>query len=169
MKRKAKKPVSEGGNGVLWIGAAVVVGCVLLMIPKGDSEPVGPDNNPGGPDLLAVFLSNPNKAEAKADARLFGEIAGSVSEVLSFDGTLGDKSRIRTGHSLAVFRNDARYLAARGQSFGVKYPAIKDVIEKFLDEKAGRDGDELSSDSRKAWVAAFKSISDSALWASRKL
>lgn len=154
------------------VAGSIVLGSLWVVArgPNGPTPPNTPDSPPpGAPDLLAVFAANPNRAEAKQHAQQLGAIAGCVADVLAFDGQQAEKARITTGQQLAVFRNDARHLTTGGFSFASRYPPLKDVIEKFLDERAGKDGGPLTSSAREKWIEAFRVLKQSANYASAKL
>ena len=82
-----------------------------------------------------------------------------ASEVL-YDATLGEKARITSGHQVATFRNDTRDLTLLGERLSATYPTLPDVLAQYLDTTAGRRGDTLTAEQKKAWIHAFKTLAN---------
>lgn len=124
------------------------------------------------PDLLSVFNSNPDRAQAKADCLAFGTLCDAMANVWEFDGQAKTPRLSRQSH-LAELRQVAREYRLGGQSLAAKYPALPGVLDRFLGDVIpsgkGTGAVEVTSEVRARWVESHRKLAESAKWAGGQL
>ena len=158
---------TASGMRMLLIAVAMVV--LGYVSGKGGLSPF-PQPTPApprGPDMVAVFSANQNKAEAKQHAALFGTICSKVADTLEADAKRAEQRRLATGIDLAKYRADLRYYTTSGWSFSASYPNLKTQVETWLDAEAGKNPSTMTEEDTRRWVAAFRGLADTSLYAAR--
>lgn len=151
--------------------AAAVIAAVAYFAGKNGGQ-LGPQPTPApprGPDLVAVFSANPDKAEAKKHAVCFGAICARIADTVEVDAKRGDQRRLQSGIDISAYRSDLRYYTTSGWSFAAKYPALRTAVEEWLDAEAGKDPKQLDEATTRRWVDAFRGLAASAEHAGRAL
>jgi len=129
------------------------------------STPVAPE----GPDLVAVFQANPNKAEAREHALLFGEICAAAANTYKTDAKRGANRRIATGLDVSHYRADLLFYTTSGWAFSSKYPLIRTTVGTWLDQEAGTNPKEMTDEETRRWVDAFRGLAKSAEYAGKTI
>jgi len=112
---------------------------------------------------LRAKFSGPTAA---ADAAMLSALLEELADCIERDGTLAEP-RLRTGVAFDDLRIAAREARMRGESLGARQPAVRDAIHTFLDQAVGTSGGPVTAESRRAWVAAFRDLSDACAEATR--
>lgn len=158
-----KQTLLIAGGGLLLGLVCVVVG----SIKPGQLIPSPP--NHGGPDLLARFATGDNKAEAKQDALKFASICGSVAKALEHEFSDGADPVLMTGTQLATMRNKIRHSVMDKERLAAKYSGFAEVVEKFIDEAAGKNGGPFKDGEKEKWIEAFRKLSAASEYAAGRL
>jgi hypothetical protein len=122
----------------------------FFVIEYGEA-PLPPD--PSQFTLKGKF-QGPTAAE---DAIALSGLCCELAECLLWDGQQ-DEPRIKSGAAIEDLRVASREARMRGQSIGARQPKVKEAVQAFLDASAGNAGGLLTSESRAAWVAAFREV-----------
>lgn len=96
---------------------------------------------------------------AASDAAMLSALLEELADCIERDGTLTEP-RLRTGVAFDDLRVAAREARMRGESLGARQPAVRDAIHAFLDQAVGTSGGPVTAESRRAWVAAYRDLSD---------
>ena len=137
----------------------------LLPLPFSKSEA----SSSLGPNMHAVFATNPNKSEARTHALMAAEFFGGLARGLDFDATL-TPPKCRTVGDLEDVRVLWRTYFARGWSFDSKYPGFGNTVGDYIDKTCGTDGStQLTEAERAKWKAAYQAIEAECRTAARKL
>lgn len=162
-----KKQQQKPPTAVLLVFAALGIWFVFSQPPA--PQPPLPDR-PSGPDLYTVFSSVGNTTQAHADAVAFGVLCESLAAMIEYDGTRGEEARLTTGIQLDDLRRWSREYYMRGDSFGVRYPQLPEVVGGFLEAQIGESSGGLVDDTMRArWVNAHRALAQQSLWAANRL
>lgn len=149
-----------------------VIAIVLLaggyLLGSGKLIPANP-YPPSGPDMVAVFAVNPNKAEAREHALQFAEICTAAASTFETDAKRGPNRRIATGLDVSHYRADLLFYTNNGWAFSAKYPAIRTTVGTWLDQEAGTNPKEMTDAETAKWVAAFRGLAKSAEYAGKTI
>ncbi|RCS43960.1 hypothetical protein DTL42_18410 [Bremerella cremea] len=124
--------------------------------------------DPGGPNLLAVFQKADDARQAAADAQAFGLLCQSLADMIEFDGKQAEPQLV-SGVQLDNFRTLSRFYQTGGGSYAQRYPALPQVAGDYLQSQLGTDGGKLDSADRARWIAAYRQLAASALYAADSL
>lgn len=138
--------------------AAVVSYSYRPAKPAPMPVPIPPDTF----SLRAKFVG----ATASDDASMLSALLSELADCIERDGTLAEP-RLKTGVAFDDLRIAAREARMRGESLGARQPAVRDAIHQFLDQAVGTSGGPVTAESRRAWVTAFRDLSDACAEASR--
>lgn len=138
--------------------AGIVLAAVLYSGWKGTTPGVAPMPKPPGPDMVAVFAKNDNRAEAKQHAHIMATIMGSLADFIEYDGQRKEP-RITTGVQIDDVRLALRENRMKGWSFSTKYPDLGSAVESLMNEEVGTSGGVLTDTQRKKWVDALRKLS----------
>jgi hypothetical protein len=105
-------------------------------------------------------------ATAAEDAALLSALLDELADCIERDGSLADP-RLKTGVAFDDLRIAAREARMRGESLGARQPAVKQAVHTFLDQAVGTSGGPVTPESRRAWVAAYRDLSEAAAEAVR--
>lgn len=153
-------------------GMFSLVALLLFVVNELTGTPVGMHQipaHPEGPDLLAAFDGKQEDLIASEDASKLASVSLATAQALEHEFTKAAEPNVKTGTQLALVRYKVRDNVFEGERLGSHYPDLPAVIEKFLDEKAGKFGGPLKPEQKKAWVEAFYKMSDCARYASARL
>jgi hypothetical protein len=128
------------------------------------------------PDLLAVFVTNSDRKEAKQHAYVTAEMLAGLKRGLEQDRAKAEGDRVLklNGHIESV-RTQYRAFVVLGFQYQVKYPDVGgkgfvEVMSKFLDErKLGKWEDPLTDETRSRWIDAYGKAEAAARWAHANL
>lgn len=152
---------------VTWCGLAVIA--YSLLPPLVEPHDIKPQpSDPGGPNLLAVFQKSDQTTQAVADAQAFGLLCQSLAAMIEFDGKQPEPQLV-SGVQLDNFRTLARFYQANGASYATRYPALAHVAGDYLESQLGTDGGKLDPAARARWIAAYRALAASALYAADSL
>lgn len=154
---------------VLIIGAAVLY---YAFQQGGCTAPVTPlVPRPEGPDLVAAFSTNDNRAEAAAHAHAFATLCDELADCIEYD-TRQPKPRLTTGVACDDLRRAAREMKFDGASLGSKYPGLPSAVDAFFVERVGTWGgkfDDPKANKKAAdWAAAFRQLAKCAEYAAKR-
>ena len=154
-----KRPTIDGRHVA---AAALIVAAAISLAPRGGKPQPVPEPDAGALSLRGKF-SGPKAAE---DAQMLSALLAELADCIERDGTLTDP-RLKTGVAFDDLRIAAREARMRGESLGARQPAGKDAIHAYLDRVVGTSGGPVTPESRRAWVSAFRDLSDAAAEATR--
>lgn len=136
--------------------AALVIAALVSYAYRPAKVPPGPVPVPPDAFSLRAKFAGPTAA---ADAAMLSALLEELADCIERDGTLAEP-RLKTGVAFDDLRIAAREARMRGESLGARQPAVKDAIHTFLDGAVGTSGGPVTPESRRAWVAAFRDLSD---------
>ena len=136
--------------------AALVIAALVSYAYRPAKVPPGPVPVPPDAFSLRAKFAGPTAA---ADAAMLSALLEELADCIERDGTLAEP-RLKTGVAFDDLRIAAREARMRGESLGARQPAVKDAIHTFLDQAVGTSGGPVTPESRRAWVAAFRDLSD---------
>lgn len=96
---------------------------------------------------------------ASDDAAMLSALLAELADGIEQDGAKPEP-RLKTGVAFDDLRIAAREGRMRGESLGSRQPAVRDAIHQFLDQAVGTSGGPVTAESRRAWVDAFRDLSD---------
>lgn len=131
-----------------------------------ENKPVTPPA--GGPDLVSVFQQADNMSQASQDAADMGKLCNAIARQIEYDGTR-PQPRLTTGQQMDDLRRWAREYFTNGQSLGVQYPRLPGLVKSFLATQLGTSGGPINAEQRAKWASAFRTLGESALYASTQL
>ena len=137
--------------------AALLIAAVVSFSWR--QQPPAPAPVPVPPDafsLRAKFVG----PTASEDAQMLSALLAELADCIEQDGGRKDGPRLRTGVAFDDLRVAAREARMKGDSLGARQPAVRDAIHQFLDQAVGTSGGPVTPESRRAWVAAFRDLSD---------
>lgn len=141
------------------IGAVVLLVAALASYRL--SEPAPAPAPPPAPPAAGLELRG--LWRSADDAETVSALCGELADELELDGLRPEAEQLmRTGVAVDELRRRARELRCRGESLGTRNPQARDAIAAYLEDKVGTSGGPLTSESRAAWVAAFREISRAA-------
>lgn len=156
----AQRPAIDGRHVA---AAALIIAAVISFAPRRQAPTPGPEPVP--PDVFTLrgkFVGS----KAAEDAQMLSALLAELADCIERDGTLAE-SRLKTGVAFDDLRIAAREARMRGESLGARQPAVRDAIHKFLDQAVGTSGGPVTPESRRAWVSAFRDLSEAAAEATR--
>ncbi len=148
-------------------GLALVAYSLVAPLVSGESTTPRP-TDPGGPNLLTVFQKADDPIQAAADARAFGHLCLSLAEMIEFDGKQSEP-QLQSGVQLDNFRTLSRFYQTDGASYAQRYPALPQVAGDYLEGQLGTNGGKLDAAARARWIAAYRTLAASALYAADSL
>lgn len=148
----------------VWLIVVAVIGAAFYL--GGDLSPVAPTPKPSGPDMVAVFAANENRAEAREHAAVFGSICRSIAAQLEYDATR-QKPRYTTGVKIDDLRLRIREYRMGGWSFLTKYPSVGQTIETYMESQLGKSGGPVTPEQRRQWIETFRSVGKCCDYAAR--
>jgi hypothetical protein len=155
------------------LAIAVMVGAFLFagLFQQTPSAPVAPPTPlaADGPDMLAVFSANPDKAQAREHAAQWAEICWHCSDCVADDGSRGNDVVLKTGLHLARYRNHVRWFTTRGWTYAATYPQMRAIVADYLDKTAGVSAEKLSDAERAAWSKALAAMAQNSQYAAEHL
>lgn len=152
-----------------WLLLAALVVIVLLVVERnGDQVKPVPRPPADAPDLLPAFSATDDLLQAKQDASDFAALCCALADQLEYDSKL-PSPRINTGVQMDDMRRWAREYFLSGQSLGVRYPKLRDIVKDYLDRKLGTDGGRLDDAKRKAWIDALRVLAEAGRYAASRL
>lgn len=131
----------------------VAVGLVFAAVAVNSIEP-RPVPQPDNGLVLQGLFTGPT---ALPDARIVQHLSGEIADCLELDGK-AEKPRLSAGVHFDELRTAARAFRCRGESIGVRQPAVSQAVGKFLDEAVGNSGGPVTPEQRAKWVAAYREI-----------
>ena len=144
-------------NNYKFILAAVAVVAILFageLFKATPATPVTPRPT-DGPDYVAAFASNDDRAEARRHAHDFETILTALADQLEYDLQQKER-RFTTGVQIDDLRIALRQYRMGGWSFIAKYPGVADETEKWMDAQVGTGGGPLTEEDVKGWVKATR-------------
>ena len=156
----AQRPRIDGRHVA---GVALLVAAAISFLPHRSRPAPGPMPVPPDAFSLRGKFVGPTAAD---DAQMLSALLGELADCIERDGTLTDP-RLKTGVAFDDLRIAAREARMRGESLGARQPAVRDAIHQFLDQAVGTSGGPVTPESRRAWVAAYRDLSDAAAEATR--
>jgi hypothetical protein len=144
--------------------AAALVVAALVSYAWRPARPA-PMPQPMPPDAFSLkgkFVGE----RAAEDAALFSALLSELADCLEHDGKLAEP-RLKTGVAFDDLRIAAREARMKGESLGARQPAVKQAVHTFLDQAVGTSGGPVTPESRRAWVAAYRDLSEAAAEAVR--
>lgn len=154
-----KRPAIDGRHVA---AAALIVAAVISLAPRGIKPVPVPEPDPGAVSLRGKFVGT----KAAEDAQMLAALLAELADCIERDGTLVDP-RLKTGIAFDDLRIAAREARMRGESLGARQPAVKEAIHSYLEKVVGTSGGPVTPESRRAWVSAFRDLSDAAAEATR--
>jgi hypothetical protein len=144
--------------------AAALVVAALVSYAWRPARPA-PMPQPMPPDAFSLRgkFSGPTAAD---DAALLSALLDELADCIERDGTLTEP-RLKTGVAFDDLRIAAREARMKGESLGARQPAVKAAVHTFLDQAVGTSGGPVTAESRRAWVAAYRDLSEAAAEAVR--
>lgn len=144
--------------------AAALVVAALASYAWRPARPA-PAPQPMPPDAFTLRgkFAGPTAAE---DAALLAALLDELADCIERDGTLTEP-RLKTGVAFDDLRIAAREARMKGESLGARQPAVKQAVHTFLDAAVGTSGGPVTPESRRAWVAAYRDLSEAAAEAVR--
>lgn len=152
------------------IGLLVIICLVVFLATLGGEGTNG--QRPEGPNLLPAFQETTGKFDithAKRDAVALSSLCNSIADMIEYDSTRGDNSRLTSGSQLDDLRRYSREYFMRGESFGNEYPSLPKVIGEYLDSEVGTSGGPVDPETRKRWIQAHRQLAKCALWTAQQL
>lgn len=146
---------------VLAIGAAVLVASELYKATP--ATPIIPKPSEG-PDYVAAFATNDDRAEARRHAHDFETILTAMADQLEYDLTKKER-RFQTGVQIDDFRIALREYRMGGWSFMAKYPGVAAETEKWMESQVGTGGGPLTDEDVKSWIKATRTAAACAKYA----
>lgn len=145
-----------------WPLAVFVTACLAVWLFRSDASPGA--STPDGPDLVQVFRTSDDAAQARRDAWTFATLCSSLADQIEYDGQLS-QPRLRTGVQLDDLRRWAREYRLEGRSFSAEYPALPQTVRDFLDSQVGTAGGPIDAAQRTRWITALRTLSRCAAYA----
>lgn len=143
--------------------AALLLAALVSYAYRPAESPPAPVPVPPDAFSLRAKFSGPTAA---ADAAMLSALLEELADCIERDGTLAEP-RLKTGVAFDDLRIAAREARMRGESLGARQPAVRDAVHTFLDQAVGTSGGPVTAESRRAWVAAFRDLSDACAEAAR--
>ena len=144
-------------------GIALLAAAAITFAPRGTRPTPGPGPAPPDAFTLRGKFVGPKAAE---DAVMLSALLAELADCIERDG-VQQEPRLRTGVAFDDLRIAAREARMRGESLGARQPAVREAIHQFLDQAVGTSGGPVTPESRRAWVSAFRDLSDAASEATR--
>lgn len=136
--------------------AVAFVGLLLLAMFYKPQAPNSPAPKPTeGPDYVAAFSTNDDRAEAKRHAHDFETILTSLADQLEYDLSRKER-RFTTGVQIDDLRIALREYRMGGWSFMTKYPGVSAETEKWMESQVGVSGGPLTDEEMKQWIKATR-------------
>lgn len=149
----------------MWLLIVIFAAIAFVVV---NDKPSGP--RPPGPDLLPAFASvTTDSAHGRQDALALATLCDSLADMIEYDATRGDQSRLQTGAQLDDLRRWAREYLMRGESFGQEYPLLPKLIGDYLDAEVGTSGGPVDAETRKRWISTHRKLAKCAEWAAGQL
>lgn len=127
-----------------------------------DGRQPAPPLPPQGFSLNGLFVGPTASEDAVSIAVMTAELA----DQLDWDSRQASP-KVVTGQAWDDLRIAVREQRMRGVSIGQRQPHVRDAIHKYLDEKAGSKGGEMTPEDRVKWIMAYREISRAAEDASK--
>lgn len=144
------------GVGVLFAGE-LFKGSAVVPTPT-------PSRPTEGPDYVAAFATNDDRAEARRHAHDFETILEALADGIEYDLSKKER-RFTTGVQIDDFRIALREYRMGGWSFMSKYPGVAAETEKWMTDRVGTGGGPLTDDDVKEWIKATRTAAACAKYA----
>jgi len=147
---------------------AAMIGCAILFageLFKGSAIVPAPAPRPAeGPDYVAAFATNDDRAEARRHAHDFETILEALADGIEYDQSKKER-RFSTGVQIDDFRIALREYRMGGWSFMSKYPGVAAETEKWMESQVGTGGGPLTDEDVKSWIKATRTAAACAKYA----